>query len=179
MKSTILLVIAFFVVNVPAFAHLGSIKGIVKDNQTNQPILGASVFIKTLKKGAVTDDFGHFYLNNLEPATYGIELSFVGYATERQTVTVKSDDETVVEFSMKNSSLLLNEIKITASNPQHQQVISSLDIKLRPINNSQEVLRIIPGLFIGQHAGGGKAEQIFLRGFDLDHGTDIDRKSVV
>ena len=31
----------------------------------------------------------------------------------------------------------------------------------------------MPGLFIGQHAGGGKAEQIFLRGFDIDHGTDI------
>jgi len=31
----------------------------------------------------------------------------------------------------------------------------------------------VPGLFIGQHAGGGKAEQIFLRGFDIDHGTDI------
>jgi outer membrane cobalamin receptor len=32
---------------------------------------------------------------------------------------------------------------------------------------------MVPGLFIGQHAGGGKSEQIFLRGFDLDHGTDI------
>ncbi|MGB0975132.1 MAG: TonB-dependent receptor, partial [Flavobacteriaceae bacterium] len=32
----------------------------------------------------------------------------------------------------------------------------------------------VPGLFIGQHAGGGKAEQIFLRGFDIDHGTDIN-----
>ena len=32
---------------------------------------------------------------------------------------------------------------------------------------------MVPGLFIGQHAGGGKAEQIFLRGFDIDHGTDI------
>ncbi|WP_240163930.1 hypothetical protein [Spirosoma taeanense] len=31
----------------------------------------------------------------------------------------------------------------------------------------------MPGLFIGQHAGGGKAKQLFLRGFDLDHGTDI------
>jgi hypothetical protein len=31
----------------------------------------------------------------------------------------------------------------------------------------------VPGLFIAQHAGGGKAEQIFLRGFDIDHGTDI------
>jgi outer membrane cobalamin receptor len=32
---------------------------------------------------------------------------------------------------------------------------------------------MVPGLFIGQHAGGGKAEQIFLRGFDIDHGTDV------
>jgi outer membrane cobalamin receptor len=41
------------------------------------------------------------------------------------------------------------------------------------VNSSQEILRKVPGLFIGQHAGGGKAEQIFLRGFDIDHGTDI------
>ncbi len=34
-------------------------------------------------------------------------------------------------------------------------------------------MRIVPGLFVAQHAGGGKAEQIFLRGFDCDHGTDI------
>ena len=35
------------------------------------------------------------------------------------------------------------------------------------------MLRSVPGLFIAQHAGGGKSEQIFLRGFDIDHGTDI------
>ena len=33
---------------------------------------------------------------------------------------------------------------------------------------------MVPGLFIAQHAGGGKAEQIFLRGFDVDHGTDVN-----
>ena len=53
------------------------------------------------------------------------------------------------------------------------QTISDLDIHLRPINNSQEILRSVPGLFIGQHAGGGKAEQLFIRGFDVDHGTDV------
>jgi len=51
--------------------------------------------------------------------------------------------------------------------------ISRLDLKVTPVNSSQEVLRKVPGLFIGQHAGGGKAEQIFLRGFDVDHGTDV------
>lgn len=51
--------------------------------------------------------------------------------------------------------------------------ISEIDIKTNPVTSSQELLRKVPGLFIGQHAGGGKAEQIFLRGFDIDHGTDI------
>jgi hypothetical protein len=69
----------------------------------------------------------------------------------------------------------LEEIKLVASsNNRIFKAIGDLDIHLRPINNSQEVLRMVPGLFIGQHAGGGKAEQIFLRGFDLDHGTDIN-----
>ncbi len=53
------------------------------------------------------------------------------------------------------------------------KTITELDIHIRPVYNAQEVLRIVPGLFIGQHAGGGKAEQIFLRGFDIDHGTDV------
>lgn len=50
----------------------------------------------------------------------------------------------------------------------------AVDFQLRPKNSAQDMLRIVPGLFIAQHAGGGKAEQIFLRGFDADHGTDIN-----
>ncbi|MFN2567754.1 MAG: TonB-dependent receptor, partial [Gemmatimonadaceae bacterium] len=45
--------------------------------------------------------------------------------------------------------------------------------QLRPRASSQELLTLAPGLVIAQHAGGGKAEQIFLRGFDADHGTDV------
>lgn len=44
---------------------------------------------------------------------------------------------------------------------------------ITPVNTAQDVLRKVLGLFLAQHQGGGKAEQIFLRGFDNDHGTDI------
>jgi len=64
------------------------------------------------------------------------------------------------------------ELVITAEK-NHFSLLSQLDLSLRPIQTSQEALRAVPGLFIAQHAGGGKAEQLFLRGFDLDHGTDI------
>jgi len=52
-------------------------------------------------------------------------------------------------------------------------MITDIDIQMNPVNSSQDIMQKVPGLFIGQHAGGGKAEQIFLRGFDIDHGTDI------
>src|SRR5208337_2551703 len=42
----------------------------------------------------------------------------------------------------------------------------------RPILRSGEVMETVPGMIITQHAGGGKANQYFLRGFNLDHGTD-------
>ncbi|HVM96567.1 MAG TPA: TonB-dependent receptor [Candidatus Acidoferrales bacterium] len=43
----------------------------------------------------------------------------------------------------------------------------------RPILRSGEILETVPGVMITQHAGGGKANQYFLRGFNLDHGTDF------
>jgi TonB family protein len=47
------------------------------------------------------------------------------------------------------------------------------DLKLRPINRPSDLVRVTPGLMVVQHAGGGKANQYLLRGFDADHGTDV------
>ncbi|HEY2407284.1 MAG TPA: TonB-dependent receptor [Polyangiaceae bacterium] len=47
------------------------------------------------------------------------------------------------------------------------------EIQLRPRRTQGDLLETVPGLFAVQHAGGGKANQWFLRGFDADHGTDI------
>jgi outer membrane receptor protein involved in Fe transport len=47
------------------------------------------------------------------------------------------------------------------------------DLELRPSSTPTDVLRLTPGLVIGQHHGGGKADQILFRGFDSDHGSDF------
>ena len=54
-----------------------------------------------------------------------------------------------------------------------QGTVGAKEIQDRPILRSGEVLETVPGLMITQHAGGGKANQYFLRGFNLDHGTDF------
>ncbi|MCB1208562.1 MAG: TonB-dependent receptor plug domain-containing protein [Verrucomicrobiales bacterium] len=50
---------------------------------------------------------------------------------------------------------------------------SAEDIARRPYLRRSEILETVPGLITTQHAGGGKATQYFLRGFNLDHGTDF------
>jgi len=54
-----------------------------------------------------------------------------------------------------------------------QGTTGAAQIEDRPILRSGEILETVPGVIITQHAGGGKANQYFLRGFNLDHGTDF------
>ncbi len=51
--------------------------------------------------------------------------------------------------------------------------IRERDLELRFYPTPEDILRVVPGLVIAQHQGGGKADQLFLRGFDADHGTDV------
>jgi hypothetical protein len=151
-------------------------KGIyVVNTDSKVPLQDVSVQSNDVNFNATTDDNGFIDLKKIPAAATKITFSCIGY----QSITVELsslkflDNTAIINLTPKVSSL--QEIKIVAaSNKGIFKTISDLDIHLRPVNNSQEVLRMVPGLFIGQHAGGGKAEQIFLRGFDLDHGTDIN-----
>lgn len=52
-------------------------------------------------------------------------------------------------------------------------IVSSAQVNSRPVTRPGEILEAVPGLIVTQHSGEGKANQYFLRGFNLDHGTDI------
>jgi len=52
-------------------------------------------------------------------------------------------------------------------------VISQADIYKRPVQRPGDILEAVPGLIVTQHSGSGKSNQLYLRGFNLDHGTDF------
>jgi outer membrane receptor protein involved in Fe transport len=54
-----------------------------------------------------------------------------------------------------------------------QGVVTDEQLALRPVLRTGELLEVVPGLIVTQHSGDGKANQYFLRGFNLDHGTDL------
>lgn len=168
----------FFIVTLLPFisySQKGSIGGYIGDEQSNSPLAGVSVNIAgNINKGDNSDHFGVFKITDVPAGHYEIILSHVGYLMEKIAVEVKENKMAVIHTDLQRANLTLSDVRVATKKSSALNSIAAVDIKLRPVNTSQDILRIVSGLFIAQHAGGGKAEQIFLRGYDIDHGTDIN-----
>jgi outer membrane receptor protein involved in Fe transport len=62
---------------------------------------------------------------------------------------------------------------IGAADAASEGAVGGTDLSVRPLVRVAEMLEVVPGLIAAQHSGSGKANQYFLRGFNLDHGTDF------
>ncbi|MEQ1861405.1 MAG: TonB-dependent receptor plug domain-containing protein [Chthoniobacteraceae bacterium] len=89
-------------------------------------------------------------------------LSWAGHAEDATPTTLPE-----IVITGKAEDLL----GVTTSASKGQA--SAAEIQARPYGRRGEILEVVPGVIITQHAGGGKANQYFLRGFNLDHGTDF------
>jgi hypothetical protein len=155
-----------------------NINGIVRD-EGQKPVEGAYILNLKNNTHAHTNEAGFFSLNQPQKGD-SIKVSLLGFIP--QTVVFDADrplsisgnlNPVSLNITLEKSVFELNSVTIRSSQ-RVQTVLSEIDSKVYPTTSSQDILKKVPGLFIGQHAGGGKAEQIFLRGFDIDHGTDIN-----
>jgi len=106
-----------------------------------------------------------------------VGMSTAGAVTAQETPpkTQETPPQTQ-EPSPRPEESILPPVVVTAPPPvsaSSEVFIPGRDFELRPQGRPADVLRLVPGLVISQHQGGGKAEQYFLRGFDADHGTDV------
>ncbi|HRD06847.1 MAG: TonB-dependent receptor [Saprospiraceae bacterium] len=115
------------------------------------------------------DENGNFWM---EGCKAGDTLVFYHMVYEADPIVLTGIDQPI-EVVMKDRNFLLDRVEIHQSK-EVAALVSKIDLVHQPVQNAQQLMRMVPGLFIGQHAGGGKAEQIFLRGFDIDHGTDLN-----
>ena len=161
MKKILGILIVFF--GITSYSQV--IKGKVVDLD-GIPVESTYLVNTASQSHAHTNEFGVF---SIDKSALGdiLKISALGYKKMNFTIT-SSDVIVVIEDDIFRLNEIVIQPKLSAMN-----MISKIDLQTTPVNSSQEILRKVPGLFIGQHAGGGKAEQLFLRGFDIDHGTDI------
>jgi outer membrane receptor protein involved in Fe transport len=171
----VLFLLNVFIINSSAH-NTGTIKGIVTDASNNQYLPGASVVIKESIIGTTTSVDGVFVLKNIQVGKYVVQVTIIGYKKTTIDVEVLEDKETFLEIKMESATEQIEEVSIEgyrSYSAASSVELRKIDLGIRPARTSQDLLLMVPGLFIAQHAGGGKAEQIFIRGFDCDHGTDI------
>jgi len=168
-RRKLILLSCLLVIHIALFAQQNNINGKVVDSATNVPVAGATILLSPTNKTAITDEIGRFAFKS-SAGFKTVTVTAIGYESKTFDASGYNGVQTI-RLSEHQTQLADVVIRADAGNPY--KAISETDIRMRGISNSQEVLRIVPGLFIGQHQGGGKAEQIFLRGFDADHGTDI------
>jgi outer membrane receptor for Fe3+-dicitrate len=178
-KSTksiyIILFISFFSIPI-CLAQDASMRGIITSSTQKEGLVGVNIIVDGTIYGTISGIHGDYILKNIPTGKHTIVFSFIGYETHKIDVDLEADQEFEYNLELKPGSIDLSTVTIEARRPfsaASSKAIRDFDLKIKPTRSAQEILSLVPGLFIAQHAGGGKAEQIFMRGFDADHGTDV------
>lgn len=175
-----------------AAASAQVVTGTVRD-QTGAVLPGVSVEVHGSAANVaatVTDASGNYSLQ-AGSGTVDVEFTLVNFATVRRSVSVAAGAPTRLDVVLRY--VLSADVTVTgkrtfgnladADRPAEdlvgiaqsasQGAITGRQLDARPIMRSGEVLETVPGVVISQHSGEGKANQYYLRGFNLDHGTDF------
>ena len=171
----------------------GSISGLVTD-QTGAVLPGVTVELRAEGRPVrteVTDATGRYAFASVTPGPVAVAFRLINYVGVRQAVSVPPGQAVALDVMLYLS--LAADITVTGSRtfrnlaelepvPDNlvglaaaasQGAITARQIEARPIQTAGEVLETVPGLISSQHSGEGKANQYYLRGFNLDHGTDF------
>ena len=178
-----------------AGAHHGELAGHVSD-ETGGVLAGVIVDLEILATGevrsVVCDDMGAYVFDDVPHETIVVTFRLINFSSFRRELVIgDADDETVLDVvltlgltadvvvtgvrTFRNLAVLDNpqENLVGIANSASVGAVTAEQLAARPIMRPGEVLEAVPGMIVSQHSGEGKANQFYLRGFNLDHGSDF------
>ena len=184
--------VVMFALGVPALAQTGSVAGRVLD-QTGAVLPGVTIdlVVQSTELTQTNDSEGRYQFDHVPSGSAELTFRLLNFSVARRTVSVGNGNVTVPDTTL---TLALNaDVVVTGTstfrniadieNPAEnlvgiaaaasQGAVTAAQLDARPLMRAGEVLETVPGLIISQHSGEGKANQYYLRGFNLDHGTDF------
>jgi len=116
--NRLLLIIAFFIIGWTGMNAQTTIEGKVTDKESKEPILFGTIALfrgGVLITGTETDLEGNYFLSDVQPGTYDMEASYVGYATQKVTgIVIKAGRTNKVNFDLSNDAVMLDIVEIKA-----------------------------------------------------------------
>ncbi|MFV0330662.1 MAG: TonB-dependent receptor [Dysgonomonas sp.] len=204
MRTIYTFILVFFTVtSIFANAPVGNrtLTGKVTDGIDGSPLIGVSIYLPELKKGAISDEKGDYSIANLPAIKTTIQVSYIGHQTIVETVDIKNTSN--LDFVMKESNAEINEVVITAltgnslikRTPSPISYISKKELMQQSSSNIIDAISKQPG--IAQITTGNGISKPVVRGLGYnrvvvvndgmrqegqqwgdEHGIEIDAQSV-
>ena len=148
----------------------GKIAGSVIDKETKEALPGANVFIAGTQIGAATDANGKFYIINVPPGSYTLNVLMIGYTKyqiEKLRVSVNRTTNINAELEstiIEGETIVVQADKITIKKDQTSSVrnVSSDQIELLPVENIKSIVNLQAGVTNGHFRGGRRNEVSFM-----------------
>ncbi len=179
MKKSILLIVVLFIyfhINLIA-QNNGTIRGFVYTKDDGEPVLFTNVYLKNTTIGASTDVNGFFTISKVPVGSYTLTISYLGYDTLYENITVKNEDLINKKFYLTKGSIQLQEFTASAEQQSKTEETKVSVNKIDPviINKLPSVgepdlaqyMQVLPGVVFTGDQGG----QLYIRG-----GTPIQNK---
>ncbi|MBK6264114.1 TonB-dependent receptor [Marivirga sp. S37H4] len=174
MKKLLLSIFLLFVL-FEVQAQTGEIKGTIKDTETEEPLIGATVILENTRFGTTADLQGEFTLPNVPSGNYTLKVSYVGYGTYTSNIELSST-QTVLNLgviTMEQSTVGLKEVSVFASVVEDRKTpvaISTINAKeISERFSDLEITDIVqntPGVYSIQGSGGFGDNEVYIRGLD-------------
>ena len=154
MKKILLPLLLVFFSNLSFSQNNGSVNGRVTDKQTNEALLGATVSIKGTTISKVTDNEGNFIIKKLKAGKIILEISYVGYETAEQPVTIVDGNITIANVNLIIDKRIGNAVVVSAlmrrekitDAPASIHVISKKELEQFTGSNTFELLSKVQGV---------------------------------
>ncbi len=149
----------------------GVVLGTVIEKKTQQPVIGATVFLENTSYGTQTDSLGKFKISGIQPKTYNIVISYTGYKSQTlYNIVVSNGNASIYTIELEEDTDL-DEVVVSgntfgkiAETPLSVQSLTSEEIKSNPGGNFDisRVIQALPG--VGGTSGGAARNDLIIRG---------------
>ncbi|MGN8226048.1 SusC/RagA family TonB-linked outer membrane protein [Gracilimonas sp. BCB1] len=123
MNRKLLFTIFVLLLSASAFAQSGELTGQVTDAETGEPLIGATVYIESLNKGAQSDIDGNYTISGIEAGVYTVSYRYVGYETETRSVEIGSGTVTL-DIQLSVDVVGLDELVVSGYSVEQKREIT-------------------------------------------------------
>jgi len=159
----------------------GKVKGFVYEKETGEPVLFTNVTVQGTTVGAATDVNGYYTITNVPAGDQTLMITYLGYDTLYQEVSVKANDLVTANLYLQKSSVRLGEVQVSAERQEALTEVRTSVKRLTPKEMKQiptvsgeadlaQVLQVQPGIVFTGDQGG----QLYIRG-----GSPIQNKVIL